>query len=576
MDVLTGLTAGNVRLVNSLNGKVILDIQKATFNSGMLYGVVGKNLSGRSALLRLFGGGYLPGFLRMDSGYLTVRMDNYEKPLPLKTNKHSAYIGPNPFDSLSALSCTVQEELDLHEKMSVTLSELKTREDVAKLIRRFRLDSILKRNPMQVSGGQAAAVALVSSALINRSILCVDEILAHLDIELKPIAWKLLRRLAGHGRMVFVADNQYDLMAGYADKIISLADGHIHDTGDPRNIFNNSVVVSGLTIPTSGRLALDLGASTARLPIVYTELCRFVLKLIHDAKENSRQLTEQVPVISDEENRAATAINPSENTLATESVTFCYPHTQGQAALKQCTVVLPGGSSVALVGPNGAGKSTLCKILNGILSASEGQFMLSGTPIFPDESPGRYISYAFQNPNDQLFLTTVKDELAFGPKNLGLAESEVRDAVAFALELFHLTDLADSHPLDLPFALRKRVAMAAAVSMRRPWTILDEPTLGQDPSYCNDLLQIKETILKKGGGLIVISHDPEFVFECCDHFIFLSNGMCVWQGNRNNFATVALKDQMNFSNIPLRLTKDLSLPHTCSTRSALATYLHPW
>jgi energy-coupling factor transport system ATP-binding protein len=258
--------------------------------------------------------------------------------------------------------------------------------------------------------------------------------------------------------------------------------------------------------------------------------------------------------------------------LTFENLVFWYAGTQTLPAIDKASACLPSNSSIAIVGPNGAGKSTLCKNLNGVLKPTNGIIRIGENTVLPHKHPGRYVAYAFQNPDDQLFLPLVMDELAFGPRNLGMEKPQIEEVVRWASRLFHLGEVEKKHPLDLPFALRKRISMAAAVAMQRPWVIWDEPTLGQDPIYCDELLRIKDCLKERGTSLIVISHDPEFIFEICDYFVVMVAGRCEWSGSRERLLNDSPSWILNFLNIPSRLSKDLRLPSNFSTQSSLVKH----
>jgi energy-coupling factor transport system ATP-binding protein len=259
--------------------------------------------------------------------------------------------------------------------------------------------------------------------------------------------------------------------------------------------------------------------------------------------------------------------------LSFDNLRYVYPGSNRICALNGTTSEFPSGRVVALIGPNGAGKSTLCKVLNGVYRPKQGNIRMAGKQIFPNEKPGQFLAYSFQNPDDQLFQTSVARELAFGPKNLGLSASDIEKSVDFALSIFGLRDYSNAHPMDLPFVLRKRVSMASAVVMQRPWTVLDEPTVGQDPAFCEELVKIVERLTTLGSGFIIISHDADFVWEVCNWCVVLSQGKCIWSGTYEDYRAGCRQREPAYSNLAGRLTEQLSLPPQYSTRKKLAEYL---
>jgi len=259
--------------------------------------------------------------------------------------------------------------------------------------------------------------------------------------------------------------------------------------------------------------------------------------------------------------------------LRFEDLVFAYPCSGSHPALNGASGRLGSNNIVGLVGKNGAGKSTLSKVLNGVLRPRTGILWLGREPIQPVVRPGHVVAYAFQNPDDQLFLATVCSEVAFGPRNLGMGREETDEAVKQALEDFDLRSFAQEHPLDLPFVLRKRVAMASAIAARRPWTVLDEPTLGQDAEFCDRLVRVLKGLQAEGRGAILISHDPEFVFEVCDRILVMGAGKCTWCGSPGAFVAECPPEASGFLNLPGKLVLDLGLPQDRTTRGSLAAYL---
>ena len=255
------------------------------------------------------------------------------------------------------------------------------------------------------------------------------------------------------------------------------------------------------------------------------------------------------------------------NDLVFEALRFVYRGATRRPAIDRATAQLPGGSAVAIIGPNGAGKSTLCKLLNGVLKPKSGTIKVGDRAVLPSLKPGKYVAYAFQNPDDQLFLPTVRKELSFGPRNLGMSHSEIEKIVSEIIRLFAIESVAESHPLELPLVLRKRVSMAAAAAMNRPWLILDEPTLGQEPRYRDRIVCIKNALLERGTSVMIITHDPEFAFETCNWFLLMMGGKCIWSGPREAFLPAQAQLLYPFINIPGRLSLALRFSPPCSTRT---------
>lgn len=178
-------------------------------------------------------------------------------------------------------------------------------------------------------------------------------------------------------------------------------------------------------------------------------------------------------------------------------------------AIRNVSFVLDPGSVYVLAGTNGAGKSTLAKLLCGVLRPTGGNVRVDGVVRDLHKRPGRVVGYHFQNPDVQLFETSVKAELFAGAAGR-VRHTDASVWASFAWEAFGLKGVLNEHPLDLPFVLRKRVALAATLAMGTPWLILDEPTLGQDDATGHALAAILLRLCEIGIGIVIISHSPWF------------------------------------------------------------------
>ena len=208
-------------------------------------------------------------------------------------------------------------------------------------------------------------------------------------------------------------------------------------------------------------------------------------------------------------------------------VSFCYP--DGRRALTDVTLNVAAGEKVGLVGPNGAGKSTLLLHLNGILR-SQGVVRIAGHEVTRRNLRivRSMVGLVFQDPNDQLFSPTVRDDVAFGPLHMGLPGAEVLERVEWALEQVNMSEHGDRVPHHLSLGEKKRVAIATVLSMKPPILALDEPSSGLDPG-------VRRTVLDLLRGLpqtmIIASHDLGFVQELCNRFVVLDKGHIVDNGS---------------------------------------------
>ena len=216
--------------------------------------------------------------------------------------------------------------------------------------------------------------------------------------------------------------------------------------------------------------------------------------------------------------------------LLAERVTFSYP--SGVQALANIDLEMRGGEAVAIVGANGAGKTTLVKHFNGLLRPSRGQVYVGDWEARSHSVAelAHRIAFAFQNPEDQIFKSSVRAEVAFGPRNLGLTEIEVNSNVRKALDMVGLLEAADEHPYDLNPSERKLVTLAGALAMDTPVVILDEPTTGQDSMGLARIVGIIQMLKRSNRTVIVISHDLDFCAENFETVVVMQQGRIIRHG----------------------------------------------
>jgi cobalt/nickel transport system ATP-binding protein len=208
-------------------------------------------------------------------------------------------------------------------------------------------------------------------------------------------------------------------------------------------------------------------------------------------------------------------------------VAYAYPG--GHQALFGIDLHVHPGERVALLGPNGAGKTTLVLHLNGILTPGHGSVHVSGLPVTEDNllEVRRRVGIVFQDPDDQLFMPTVRDDVAFGPANLGLRGPELDHRVQEALAAVDVGDLADRAPHHLSFGQRRRVAIATVLAMRPEILVLDEPSSNLDPASRRELADILRSL---DVTILMVTHDLPYAVELCERSVVLSEGAIVADG----------------------------------------------
>ncbi len=245
----------------------------------------------------------------------------------------------------------------------------------------------------------------------------------------------------------------------------------------------------------------------------------------------------------------------SKPALVVEDLAFAYP--DGHQALFGVNLRIAAGERLALLGPNGAGKTTLVMHLNGIHGAQHGYVEIDGMRIDVNNKAGlkqirSTVGLVFQDPDDQLFMPTVFEDVAFGPRNMGLSPSEVEVRVAEALSRVGMSHFAQRPPHHLSFGQRRRVAVATVLAMNPSILVLDEPSSNLDPASRRELAEILQALPIT---LIMVTHDLPFAFELCERSVILAEGTIVADGRTPQI----LRDQALLERYRLELPKGFTL-----------------
>ncbi len=206
-----------------------------------------------------------------------------------------------------------------------------------------------------------------------------------------------------------------------------------------------------------------------------------------------------------------------------------YTYPDGQDALAGVSFRVMPGERVALLGPNGAGKTTLAHHLNGIRRSDRGAVAV-GDLVLGDDTLAeirKRVGLVFQNPDDQLFMPTVGEDVAFGPANLGWSGKDLEDVVSGALESVGAGELRSRVPHHLSGGERRRVSLATVLAMNPSILVLDEPTSGLDPAGRRELIGVLQSLEV---AQLVITHDLYFALELCSRALIMDDGVIVADG----------------------------------------------
>ena len=349
------------------------------------------------------------------------------------------------------------------------------------------------RETFYLSGGEKQKVALGGVLAMRPSILLLDEPLASLDPASAQEALALFRRLADEGVSIVLVEHRVeDALSIHPDRVLFMQEGGVTYYG-PSDGLTEVVDYREVKLPA---------------PIVI-----------------QRAASDPPPAFEP-------AIRPDgRDPLVTfENVSFAYDE-EGPTVIRDVNMTIRKGDIIALLGPNGAGKTTLVKHAIGLLKPRQGSVLVEGrdTREMSVAQIAHTLGYVFQSPSHMLFAPTVREELAFGPTNLGYDQETIDKGVARAVEIVNLTGLENYPPLALSFGQQKRVSIAAILAMHSKILVMDEPTAGQD--YWN-YIAFMDSILQMQGfeSILFITHDLDLAISYASRVILLHEGRVAGDG----------------------------------------------
>lgn len=223
--------------------------------------------------------------------------------------------------------------------------------------------------------------------------------------------------------------------------------------------------------------------------------------------------------------------------LELQDVTFYY--TRNVPVLEHINATIQNGEFIGLGGRNGCGKTTVTRLLMGLEKPVSGKIFHDGVDITAQDAAqrSRFMGYVFQRPERQMFRPTVREEVAYGPQQLGMNEQDIQEAVANALAATDLTDLAEAYPPNLNRGEKQRVAIASAIAMHTSCIILDEPTSGQDSADKEHLMELLTHLNQQGMTILIITHDMDILARYCHRVLVIGNHTKAFDGTPQELFT---------------------------------------
>ena len=545
--------------------------------------ILGGNGSGKSTLAK-----HLNALLVPDKGQVEVcGMDTSERQHTYAIRQSAGMVFQNPDDQLVA--SIVEDDVAFGpENLGVPTAELRQR--VTQRLEDVGLSGFEKHETHALSGGQKQRVAIAGALAMNPEILILDEASAMLDPRGRKGLMRVVRSLNDQG-MTVVMITHFMEEAALADRVIVLDGGKIARVGTPEEVLIDVDALSALNLEVPFAAELSQALRRAGVPVIaaVTEeaLAESVFSVFashaaaaSSAHENAapqgssggKTLTEKAsaspfaPKVSTAAGATDCAKFPASPAASTdgdvliwlENVSFTYDAAEARRqrkagkkpapkqakwgnspealwALDNVSLKVRKGEFLGIAGHTGSGKSTLIQHMNGILHPTSGRVVAFGSDIAEkgaaNDVRGR-VGVVFQYPENQLFAATVAEDVAFGPRNLGLSEEEVSKRVERSLRTVGLNpeEIAARSPFELSGGQQRRVAFAGVLAMEPEVLVLDEPAAGLDPKARKSFLDMVSHLHKEGLTVVMVSHNMDDLANLCDRVAVMSEGELLMEG----------------------------------------------
>ena len=477
-------------------------IQDISFsaNTGEVVLIAGASGSGKTTLMRCLNG-LIPHSYKGGEQSGLVRIFGRD-PADLSLSELSQMVGTvlqNPEKQIVASYVANEIAFGL-ENLGVPRPEMRQRID--EVLEELNILPLRDRESFYLSGGEKQKVAIAGVLVTRPSVLLLDEPLANLDPFSLEEALRLIRQLADKGMTVLIIEHRVeDVLKINPDHVLFLKDGRQAYFGD----------VAGFSLVADPQ-EVKLPASL----------------IIRRMRELNLPPTSPEPLPEPAPGDAPL--------LEFEHVTYWYE--PEMPVLHDISLTVLPGDVIAILGPNGAGKTTLVKHAIGLLKPRQGTVRVEGkdSKSVSVAQMAHTVGFVFQSPSHMLFAPTVREELAFGPRNLGHQPEEIESSVLAALETVDLVEYVDDPPLALSFGQQKRVTIAAVVAMHSRILVMDEPTAGQDYRHYTEFM---DAILHPAPGspwrdafdaTILITHDLDLALSHANRVILLKDGRVAADG----------------------------------------------
>jgi energy-coupling factor transport system ATP-binding protein len=382
------------------------------------------------------------------------------------------------------------------------------------------------KHPLAFSSGQKQRLALASILALRPNVLVLDEPLSNLDGPSQEEVFSTIHDLNETLRMTTViVDHNTEELVNLVDRLVLLNNGDILHMGAPQRFFQgmDSLAANNVWLPQVTELGYRLSESglwKGELPVTQEAAQDMIRSLVAGKSPYA-------PTLSSPQLFAQPLQMSRDLAIEIRHLSYTYP--DGTEALCDVNLVIGRGEYIALLGKNGSGKTTLAKHFLGLLRPTSGQVTVHGvdtSQVSTKELVSR-VGYVFQNPDHQLFCTTVEEEVAYGLKNLGLSPDEIERRVHEALITVEI-----AHPLKFPVfslgeAARQKITLASVLAMQPDILIVDEPSSCQDKRFLALLMRLLRNLNVSGKNIILITHNMRLLTEEVERVVIIDEGRIV-------------------------------------------------
>ncbi|RMF94529.1 MAG: ATP-binding cassette domain-containing protein [Candidatus Schekmanbacteria bacterium] len=521
-----------------------------TIGEGEFVAILGKSGAGKSTLLLTLNG-LIPLFIKGEfSGSVYLNEMNISESSLAETSQKVGIVFQDFESQLFSTSVDLEVAFGL-ENLGIGREEIE--KSISNYLALTGLSGFENRQPAMLSGGEKQRLAIASMLAMEPRLICLDEPTTDLDPEGKESIFSLMKKIKEDNKRTIVAvEHETDELL-YADRCIVLEEGKIVADECAEEIFKR----------------IDFLESHGIMPPQLAELSQITnSKKIFRNEEEAVQWINEIGYeidygafskIKKEEEDYFRKVSNSEPEIQLDNVSFAY--NGKNYVLNNVSNEFKKGEITAIAGGNGSGKTTLIKHFNGLLKPTKGTVKLKGKDIsgYNSLELAQRAGFVFQNPDCQIFSETVRAEVEFTPKLLGLSKKAIEERVDSALRAVGLSDFAEYDPFVLTKGERQKIAVASVLAAQSNIIILDEPTTGLDYNELKGMMNLLLALNKKGHTIIMVTHSMYVISNYAQRLIIMKNGEAVFDG----------KTRDAFENEKILSENHIKMPAVCKISAML-------